>query len=49
MPGTFTGGIILGVTESASTVVIGAPYKEVVGLLLFLGVLLWRPQGLFAR
>ncbi len=49
MPGTFAGGIILGVTESASTVVIGAPYKEVVGLFLFLAVLLWRPQGLFAR
>jgi branched-chain amino acid transport system permease protein len=49
MPGTFAGGIILGVTESASTVVIGAPYKEVVGLFLFLAVLLWKPQGLFAR
>jgi len=49
MPGTFAGGLILGVTESASSILIGAPYKEVVGLFLFLAVLLWRPQGLFAR
>ncbi len=49
MPGTFAGGLILGVAESASTVVIGGPYREVVGLVLFLAVLLWRPQGLFAR
>ena len=49
MPGTFAGGLLLGVAESASTIVIGAPYKEIVGLVLFLAVLLWRPQGLFAR
>jgi len=49
MPGTFAGGLILGVAESASTIVIGGPYREVVGLALFLAVLLWRPQGLFAR
>ena len=49
MPGTFAGGLILGVAESASTIVIGGPYREVVGLVLFLAVLLWRPQGLFAR
>jgi branched-chain amino acid transport system permease protein len=49
MPGTFAGGVILGVAESASTIVIGGPYREVVGLVLFLAVLLWRPQGLFAR
>jgi branched-chain amino acid transport system permease protein len=37
----------LGVTESAAVFFIGAAYREVVGLVLFLLVLLLRPQGLF--
>ncbi|HSC69880.1 MAG TPA: branched-chain amino acid ABC transporter permease [Candidatus Methylomirabilis sp.] len=49
MLGTFVGGLLLGVAESASTILLGGAYREVVGLVLFLGILLARPQGLFGR
>jgi branched-chain amino acid transport system permease protein len=47
--GTFVGGIVLGVTESATSFLIprGGTYREVVGLFLFILVLIFRPQGLF--
>jgi branched-chain amino acid transport system permease protein len=47
--GTFLGGIILGVTESATSVFLSSDYREVVGLVLFLLVLIFRPQGLFGK
>ena len=43
------GGLVLGVAEAASAWTFGGPYREVVGLLLFFGVLIARPQGLFGR
>lgn len=45
--GTFVGGIILGVTESATGFFLSLTYREVVGLVLFLAILVFRPQGLF--
>ena len=45
--GTFIGGLILGLTESATGYFLSLTYKEVVGLVLFLLVLVFRPQGLF--
>ncbi len=45
--GTLVAGLILGVTESLTGALISGPYREVVGLVLFLLVLLLRPQGLF--
>lgn len=47
IPGTFIGGLILGVTESATAFFISSNYREVAGLILFLLVLIFRPQGLF--
>ncbi len=47
--GTFVGGLVLGVAEAASALTFGGPYREVVGLLLFVCVLIIRPQGLFGR
>ncbi|HPS33116.1 MAG TPA: branched-chain amino acid ABC transporter permease [Anaerolineaceae bacterium] len=47
MVGTFVGGIILGVTESATAFFIGGNYRLIAGLLLFLIILIFRPQGLF--
>jgi len=44
--GTFVGGILLGATESVTALVIGGNYREIVGLVLFLLVLIFRPQGL---
>jgi len=47
MTGTFVGGLILGVTESATSILISGNYRQVVGLVIFILVLLFRPQGLF--
>jgi branched-chain amino acid transport system permease protein len=47
--GAFVAGLLLGAAEAISTLFIGSTYREVVGLVLFLLVLLVRPQGLFGR
>jgi branched-chain amino acid transport system permease protein len=49
MMGTFVGGLLLGVAEAASAAVFGGPYREVVGLVIFVVVLVVRPRGLFGR
>jgi branched-chain amino acid transport system permease protein len=49
MPGTLLGGLLLGAAESASAVALGGAYREVVALVLFVLVLMVRPQGLFGR
>lgn len=45
--GTFVAGIILGVAQSLTTYWVGGAYRDIVALVLFLLVLLVRPQGLF--
>jgi branched-chain amino acid transport system permease protein len=47
LTGTFVGGILLGLTESATGYFLSLTYKEVVGLVLFVLILIFRPQGLF--
>ncbi len=47
--GAFPAGLVLGVAEAISGMTIGAAYREVVGLVLFLAVLMLRPQGLFGK
>ncbi len=49
MIGTFVGGLLLGVAEAASAATFGGPYREVVGLVIFVVVLVVRPRGLFGR
>jgi branched-chain amino acid transport system permease protein len=49
MLGTFVGGLLLGVAEAASAATFGGPYREVVGLVIFVVVLVVRPRGLFGR
>lgn len=44
--GAFIAGIMLGVVEAFSALYLG-PYTQVIGLLLFLVVLMLKPQGLF--
>jgi branched-chain amino acid transport system permease protein len=46
LTGTFVGGIALGTTESITALLIGGNYREIVGLVLFLLILVFRPQGL---
>jgi branched-chain amino acid transport system permease protein len=45
--GTFVGGLVLGVTQSLTNYWPGAEWRWIVALLLFLVVLILRPQGLF--
>jgi len=40
--GTFVGGIVLGVTESVASIIIGSNYRQVVGLVIFILVLIVR-------
>jgi branched-chain amino acid transport system permease protein len=47
MPGTFLAGILLGVAENASALIVGGQYRELVGLVIFFVILSLRPQGLF--
>jgi branched-chain amino acid transport system permease protein len=49
MLGTFVGGLALGVAEAASAAAFGGPYREVVGLVIFVVILVARPRGLFGR
>lgn len=49
MVGTFVGGLVLGLAEAASAFAFGGPYREVVGLVLIVAILVARPQGLFGR
>ncbi|MBI4560461.1 MAG: branched-chain amino acid ABC transporter permease [Candidatus Rokubacteria bacterium] len=49
MIGTFVGGLFLGVAEAISAALFGGPYREVVGLVIFVVVLVLRPRGLFGR
>ena len=45
--GTLVGGLLLGLTESVTSLLISNNYREVSGLVLFVLILIFRPQGLF--
>jgi branched-chain amino acid transport system permease protein len=45
--GTFVAGLLLGITQSLTSFWLGGAYREMVALVLFLLVLIVRPQGLF--
>ncbi len=49
MLGTFVAGLFVGVAEALSAAAFGGPYREVVGLVIFVVVLVLRPRGLFGR
>ena len=47
--GAGVGGLIIGVVESMSSTYISSDWKDVVVFVLFLALLLLRPQGLFGK
>jgi branched-chain amino acid transport system permease protein len=49
VPGAMLGGYFLGVSESLTTKFIGAQYKDVVAFVLLVGVLIFRPWGIFGK
>lgn len=46
--GVFVCGLFFGVLEAIGSMFMG-PFKDTIGLVLFVVVLIWRPQGLFSK
>ena len=42
-------GLILGLLEAVGVFIVGAPYRQVVALVVFIVILIFRPQGLFGK
>lgn len=49
IPGLIVGGIILGVGEAMTATLVSSSFSELFGFILFLGILIVRPSGLFGR
>ncbi len=47
--GTLIAGISMGVLQSVGAVILGDGYRDLVGLILFLIVLAFRPNGIISR
>ena len=47
--GATLGGLLFGVLESLISLFISSGYREAIGLVVFLLVLLFKPSGLFGR
>lgn len=47
--GTLVGGLLLGTAEGVGAAVVGTGYRDMIGLLIFMVVLVARPKGLFGR
>jgi branched-chain amino acid transport system permease protein len=47
--GASLGGLLFGVVESVASLLISSGYRDAVGLVIFLLVLLFKPSGLFGR
>ena len=42
-------GLILGLLEAVGVFIVGAPYRQVVALVIFIVILIFKPQGLFRK
>lgn len=47
--GAFVGGLIIGVAETFGGYILGGDMKQIVSMVIFILVLLFRPQGLFGK
>jgi branched-chain amino acid transport system permease protein len=42
-------GVIFGLLEAGGVLIVGVPYRQAIALLVFIVVLMFKPQGLFAK
>jgi branched-chain amino acid transport system permease protein len=49
VPGTLAGGAVVGLVEVMGGLLIAPALKYVAVFVIYLAVVLWRPQGLFGR
>ena len=49
IPGAVVAAIILGIVESLGSVYLSVAYRDVFAFLVLIGVLLFRPHGLFGQ
>jgi branched-chain amino acid transport system permease protein len=42
-------GLVLGLLEAVGVLIVGGPYRQVVALVVFIVILIFRPQGLFSK
>ncbi len=49
MPGAMIGGLLFGVIETFSGMFISTSYKDAVGMVVLILILLLAPNGLFGR
>ena len=49
IPGAFLGGLILGVAESFVSTYASKAIADMLGFVLVIGILLFRPSGLFGH
>jgi branched-chain amino acid transport system permease protein len=47
VPGAVVGGLLLGIVETAGTALVSNAWKDLIGYVILIVVLLWRPQGIF--
>lgn len=47
--GTLAGGLLLGTAEGVGAAVVGTGYRDMIGLLIFMVILVARPKGLFGK
>jgi len=47
--GAFAGGLLLGVIEVLTASYFGSGFKDVVGYIILVAILIWRPSGLFGK
>ncbi|MCP4398795.1 MAG: branched-chain amino acid ABC transporter permease [bacterium] len=49
VPGAILGGYLLGIIENFSVQIIGAGYRDIIGFVILVGFLLFRPRGILGR
>ena len=49
MRGAILGGLLLGVIDNFAAAYLSAQYRAAIPLMLLIGVILFRPQGLLGR